>query len=149
MAEVNSIRNRLSLALRGARTQFRDLGRFQRLRVLIVAALAFDVVGTAAYVLASHYGADDLAVSYREEFPTRLLVVRNGARVLTDAEVVLDERFRFVIPRLEVGPIGIDLRDFRDSNGLSPDPSYRPAAALIVTPEDRFELSVGLDDTGS
>ena len=147
MAGLKKIYTRFGWALKDARERYHELGRFQRLRFLIVILLVLDVVGTGAFLFAStNVAGASLAVSYRTEFPTRLLVVRNRNRVLIDAEVVLDETYRFSLPRLEIGPIGLDLRDFRDEQGLPPDSTYRPRRAVIVTSDDRFDLWVGADD---
>ncbi len=147
MAGLVAIKTRAYRAVRGARTRLRDLGRFHRLRALFVAAFAADVAVTVLFVVASYANADRLVVSYRAEFPTRLIVVRNRSQVMADAEVILDARYRFVIPRLDVGSIGIDLRDFRDEGGLPPDRAYRPTTAVIEHENERFELQVGTSES--
>ena len=145
MAKDDSIPKRASKAFSGARDRYLNLGRYQRLRFILVSLFALDiaVVGFIVVTLVTAY--DALAVSFRSEFPTRLVVVRNQKKVLKDAEVVLDGRFHFIVPRLELGPVGIELRDFRDRNGLPPDDAYRPAQVVIKTDRERFRLPVASD----
>ncbi len=146
MAGENSIRTRASKVFRGARDRYLNLGRYQRLRFMFVSLFVLDIVVTGLFVVTMLTSHDALAVSFRSEFPTRLLIVRNGEKVLEDAEVVLDGRYHFVIPRLELGPIGIDLRDFRDQRGFPPDDAYRPGHALIKTEAESFHLRVSAHD---
>ena len=123
-----------------------DVGRFQRIRILIVGLLVADILATALFVFMLGDGGGRLMVSYRAEFPTRLLVVRNQTKVFKDAQVVLDDQYRYAVPRLDMGLMGIDLRDFRDDQGLPPDMGYHPRNATILTPQDRYDLRIGTDD---
>ncbi len=146
MAGFDDIKRRLDRAFREAREAYRDLGRFQRLRIMIISFLVVDVIATGVFVFMLSLGDGSVAVSYRAEYETRLVVVRNRTRVLTNAQLVLDGKYRYPISRLEVGPHGIDLRDFRDPQGLPPDVHYRPQRALLITPQDHFDIVVGADE---
>lgn len=145
MAGLSDIRNRAWRAVRGAQDTYRVLGRFQRMRVLIVGLLVVDIVATVSFVFIFSGPYQGLEVSYRGEYPTNMLVIRNRTNLMTEARVVLDETYQFKVSRLEVGPLGIEIRDFRDPNGLPPDASYVPRRAAIVTADDRLELVVGHD----
>ena len=146
MSGSGGIRQRLRRAFKGARKTYRDLGRFQRLRVAIVALLLMDVAATGMFILSVSRPPGDLSVAYRAEFPTKLVIVTNRSTTLTDAQVTLDDVYRYMVPRLEVGPVGIDLRDFRDADGYPPDASYLPRRAVIRTPQSSYEMSVGIEN---
>ena len=146
MAGFDEITRRFGGAFRNAQEAYSDLGRFQRLRILMVAALVLDVAVTLTFVAMLNMSDRSIAVTLRADFQARLVVVRNQNRVLTDAQLVLDDKYRYRFPRLELGSVGVDLRDFRDDEGLPPDGTYRPQRAVILSPQNRYDLNVGFDE---
>lgn len=145
MAGVKAIPKRLRKAIHGARTQYQGLGHFQQLRAMFAGLFVLDIVITGLFIIVLNSQVSTIDVTYKAEFPTRLLVVRNRDEAFADAKVILDNRYVFQVPRLERGSIGIDLRDFRDDKGYPPDATYRPNIALIVATGRRFEIPVGGD----
>ncbi|MEM7676346.1 MAG: hypothetical protein AAF449_10125 [Myxococcota bacterium] len=145
MVSFKDIRERVLRVFKRARSGYLKLGRYQRMRALIIGVLALDVVATIGFVFALSWPTASFEVSYREDFPTRLIVIRNRTRPMFEARVVLDGDYHYSVPRLEMGAVGIDLRDFRDDQGLPPNRTYRPTRVRIESADDRFEMGIRID----
>ncbi|MEL7367741.1 MAG: hypothetical protein AAFN74_02430 [Myxococcota bacterium] len=145
MVGFKDIQQRALRVFKRAKSGYLKLGRYQRMKALIVGLLAFDFVATIGFVFALSLSGAPFEVSYREEFPTRLIVIRNQTRPLFETKVVLDDAYQYSVMQLEVGAVGIDLRDFRDAEGLPPDLSYQPTRVRIESGPERFEMGIRID----
>lgn len=101
--------------------------RFSKMRIWIIGAVGFDVVLTLILVLFGMGPALDVKAWYEEGFPSNLIVVQNQGDPLINVEVVVDEKYRARLPRLEVGATGLEIdREFRDGLDFPPPATYQP-----------------------
>jgi len=120
-------------------------GRLERLRKLVLGALAAQTLLTLVYVVAASGRDSPFDAWYQPGFPSNLVVVHyHGSRDLPDVRVVLDDRFEATIPHLAPGPNGLQIdRDFA-ADGRAPAADYRPTRLEVRVKDDHYEVPLGI-----
>jgi hypothetical protein len=136
--------------IRQTRDTYEAGTRFMRMRVWIVALLLIDVFATVAFLIFSGIRTFDVDVWFEPGFPSNMLVVRNQESPVSNAILVLDERYRLSVERIDVGVNGYEVnRAFRDSSDASPPDSYKPQKLVIKFGGGTYDFSVGDKSDGS
>lgn len=136
--------------IRQTRDNYETGTRFMRMRVWIVALLSIDVIATIAFVVVSGIRTFDVDVWFEPGFPSNMLVVRNQEQIVSNATLVLDEKYRLSVERIEVGLNGYEVnRAFRDAQDISPPDSYKPRKLEIRFGGGAYDFSVGVKSDGS
>jgi hypothetical protein len=106
--------------------------RYSRLRLLIAGVLGADVVLSLLLVAVTTVVSLDVGARVVEGFPSNLLMLQNAGGALTDAEVVIDERYTARVRELPHGALGLELdREFRDASDTPPPRDYRPRSVRV------------------
>ena len=131
--------------LRDTKGAYEGAGRFAKMRIWILAVLAFDLMLTIVFVLSVGGKEIDVEVWFEQSFPSNMLVVRNeSGDNLEDVTLMLDRRYMLKVGSIAPGLRGFEVnREFRDSSGAAPDDAYRPQQLEIYADGDQMVVPVG------
>jgi hypothetical protein len=143
MRVVKAGAERVGSAIQELHTRYKSEGRFNQMRIWVIAAVILDALLTSAFVMSSG-SSNPLRIDawYQKGFPSNLVVIRNDSkRELIDVELEIDGRYHANVDHLTLGANGFSIdQQFLDAQQHAPPAEYRPSTLTVRAGRDEVDI---------
>jgi hypothetical protein len=134
---------RVGSAIQDLHLKYKSEGRFNQMRIWVVAAVIADALLTSAFVVSSG-GSNPLKIDgwFQKGFPSNLVVIRNDSKTeLVDVELEIDGRYRAKVDHITLGANGFPIdQQFLDAQHHAPPAEYRPSTLTVHAGKDQVDI---------